>query len=449
MSLLDALVIGGGPAGATTALLLARNGWRVALVEKTRFPRRKVCGEFLSASNQPILQELGLADSIAGLAGPEVRQLGLMARDLMVVADMPAPKATSQPWGRACRREVLDTILLEAAAHAGVRIFQPAAAIAWTRKADDFACRIASKQASLDVRSRVLIAAHGSWDRGALPTQPKSASEQPSDLLAFKAHFRQSKLPPGLMPLLAFPGGYGGMVHCDEDRISLSCCIGRHQLQRCRALHPGQPAPQAVLDHILQSCAGARDFLDSAQLDQTWLSAGPIRPGIRNCGNDGLFLVGNVAGEAHPVIAEGISMALQSGWLLARCLAEKPDVLSSRDALRHVHADYSQAWKILPGLEKKLCRPDPLFGGRIPVGDPPAACGGDRSGLAPVSSHPDAGRTPEWKGSPFKHFFEDLPKHTTIQLTDCTKASHRFRDDPRDAILGAPAEVTGFGFIRK
>ena len=45
----DALVVGGGPAGATAAILLAQAGWRVAVVEKKPFPRRKVCGEFISA----------------------------------------------------------------------------------------------------------------------------------------------------------------------------------------------------------------------------------------------------------------------------------------------------------------------------------------------------------------------------------------------------------------
>src|SRR5215471_5533148 len=43
----DALVIGGGPGGATAALLLARAGWNVMLAEKTAFPRSKVCGEFI------------------------------------------------------------------------------------------------------------------------------------------------------------------------------------------------------------------------------------------------------------------------------------------------------------------------------------------------------------------------------------------------------------------
>ena len=49
----DAVVIGGGPGGATTAMLLARAGWSVAVIERQRFPRRKVCGEYLSGANWP------------------------------------------------------------------------------------------------------------------------------------------------------------------------------------------------------------------------------------------------------------------------------------------------------------------------------------------------------------------------------------------------------------
>jgi menaquinone-9 beta-reductase len=54
----DALIVGGGPAGATAAILLAQTGWRVAVAEKKPFPRRKVCGEFVSATSWPLLREL-------------------------------------------------------------------------------------------------------------------------------------------------------------------------------------------------------------------------------------------------------------------------------------------------------------------------------------------------------------------------------------------------------
>ena len=62
----DALIIGGGPAGSAAAILLAKAGWRVTIVERKEFPRRKVCGEYLSATNWPLLESLGIAEPFAG-----------------------------------------------------------------------------------------------------------------------------------------------------------------------------------------------------------------------------------------------------------------------------------------------------------------------------------------------------------------------------------------------
>jgi flavin-dependent dehydrogenase len=61
-----------------------------------------------------------------------------------------------------------------------------------------------------------------------------------------------------------------------------------------------------------------RESLGSAERIGPWLSAGPIRPGIRRLVDGNTIRVGNAAGEAHPLVAEGISMAIQSAWLLAR-----------------------------------------------------------------------------------------------------------------------------------
>src|SRR5215217_3567701 len=89
MTQYDAIIIGAGPAGSTAALLLARAGWSVAVVEKSEFPRRKVCGEFISAPALSLLARSGVIDEILGAAGPEIRQVAVYAGERVVTGRMP------------------------------------------------------------------------------------------------------------------------------------------------------------------------------------------------------------------------------------------------------------------------------------------------------------------------------------------------------------------------
>ena len=304
----DALIVGAGPAGSAAARLLAQAGWGIALVEKAEFPRRKVCGEFISATTWSVLAACGVADAFAAAAGPPATRVAVYAGDTMLAA----PK--EKIWGRALGREHLDVMLRDAAVAAGAELLQPAEVTALSRAAGGFVCTLDDGR---EIAARLVIAACGSWNTKGVFAVTSDAA--PSNLFAFKAHFAGSALPAGLMPLLAFPGGYGGLVHSDAGRTSLSCCIRRDVLAAARARHGGKAA-DAVLAHIMATTKGVRDALGDAELQGHFLSTGPIHPGIRARHQGGIFFTGNIAGEAHPVIAEGISMAIQSSGLLARLL---------------------------------------------------------------------------------------------------------------------------------
>jgi flavin-dependent dehydrogenase len=338
----DAIVVGGGPAGSTTALMLARAGWAVALIEKSRFPRPKVCGEFISASTFPLLAEFGLLDAVRGLAGHEVRRVGVFAVETLNSSPMPAFSGPFGKWGRALGRDSLDTLMLEAAVSAGAHLWQPVRVTQIERSNQGWRCDIRRGTSSASLFGRIVVVANGSWEKS--PWLPDcQAAHKASDLLAFKAHFKDADLASDLMPLVVFPGGYGGMVWSDRGRVSLSCCISRETLNRYR--EGEERAGQAVLRHLRHSCEGVATALKRAALQGSWLSAGPVRPGIRAAFSDGMFRVGNAAGEAHPIIAEGISMAIQSAWLLCRILISEQDSLDKTSILANAGRAYAKSWR--------------------------------------------------------------------------------------------------------
>jgi flavin-dependent dehydrogenase len=339
----DALIIGGGPAGATAALLLARSGWSVALVEKGTYPRRKVCGEFISATSLPLLHDIGVSQFFISHAGPEVRRVGLFVEDEVLTAEMPEAHNAFGKWGRALGREHLDLALADLAVANGARVWQDTSAGVLRRSNDGFVCDIIKSRNPDRLESRLVIIANGSWERTFIPQRPRA--HKPADLLAFKAHFTGCDLATDLMPLLVFRGGYGGLVNSDGGRVTLSCCIRRDALLRCRREFRTSTAGEAVLRYLERSSQGLLQLAKRAQRQGAWLSSGPIWPGIRSCYAEGMFFAGNAAGEAHPIIAEGISMAMQSGWLLAKQLVRAQNEIVAGRGLAAAGRAYEKDWK--------------------------------------------------------------------------------------------------------
>ncbi|MEO7152721.1 MAG: FAD-dependent oxidoreductase [Burkholderiaceae bacterium] len=341
----DAVIVGAGPAGAAAATLLARAGWSVALVEKQAYPRRKVCGECIAASNLPLLDALGIGVAFDAAAGPTLRRLLLCHGPDQLVAAMPAARATPHRHGRALGRETFDVLLLDAARAAGAQVHQPVSVLAIEGGPGDWHCTLRAAGASTPtlLHSRCVIAAHGSWE--ALPSEraPQRARRRAGDLLAFKANFEGAALPSGDLAVLGFDGGYGGMVRADAGITTVACCIRRDRLDALRRDAPSTSAGDTVQALLEREVGAVGAALRGARRDGPWLAAGPLDPGIRLRGDDRILRIGNAAGEAHPIIGEGMSMALQSAWLLAtELIADAPaGLVPSADLARR----YARRWR--------------------------------------------------------------------------------------------------------
>ncbi len=362
----DALVIGAGPAGAATAILLKMAGWRVILVEKSSFPRQKVCGECLSAGSLALLDQLGVGAAVRDRAGPELHRVGWMNGDSMLIAHLPPCTDGPYPYGRALGRDQLDAILVRRAIELGVVLVQPGKVRSVSGESGTFECSIVPSaqdstqpgrlQESVIRRVRVVVDAHGSWEEGP-DVGRHSASRRPrlgSDLFGFKASFLNATVPQGLLPVLSFRGGYGGLVMAEDRRLTLAGCIRRDNLAGWRGHLSGTPAGVAFELYLRASCRGVREALAGAIRSGPWLSIGPLRPYIRLKGPARLFPVGNAAAETHPLIGEGMSMALQSAFLLVGHLVKQPAHEIDTTRALEIHRAYCSAWRSAFALRLRL-----------------------------------------------------------------------------------------------
>lgn len=326
MKAFDVVIIGGGPAGAALATRLAVAGNEVAVLEKSAFPRAKVCGEFIASAGVRQLEELGVRLP----PGEPVDRIALWAGGLRIDAPL-AP-------ARAMARELLDSLVLERAVRAGAVLYQPARALAVTRVAD---ARFIVRAHAVEVEARMVVAAHGSWEPGSLPTQCVHMRPSASDLFGFKAHFTRHRLPARTIGLAPFAGGYAGAVAVGEGAATFACSVRRDALRALRTRHGAVSAGEAIFRHVLNESAAMQEAFAAAVRDAPWLAVGPLRPGVRPFVRHGIFAVGNAAGEVHPIVGEGITLALESANALAAALQS-----GSLDAARrHSRAIRLRLWR--------------------------------------------------------------------------------------------------------
>jgi geranylgeranyl reductase family protein len=184
------LVIGGGPAGASAALWLARSGHQVLLVEKKEFPRDKTCGDGLTPRAILQLDEMGFDFSV-----PEIHKVtGLRsyAGDDLVM-ELSWPEHSRFPnWGANIRRRDLDHQVADLAAKEGVEVRQHTEAVPVTDRGRLTEVELRTDGESEVVRPKVVVIADGSLDRFGRDLGSTRRKDYPMGLAA-RAYYRSPR----------------------------------------------------------------------------------------------------------------------------------------------------------------------------------------------------------------------------------------------------------------
>ncbi len=304
---LDAVILGGGPAGSAAAIELALAGRRVALLERTLHAHDKVCGDFLSGEALASLDAVGV--SAAGLGAAAIRRVRL-------AGGFGTPSATLPFAAQSLTRRTLDDALLQRAAAAGALVLRGHTAESLHRSGHLWRVGVSGPSRTYALSAPHVLLATGKHDLRGLPRPPGTHC----DLVGLKMYLRlapeQTNAIRDTIELVLFRGGYGGLSLVESNRANLCFVIQRSHL---RELGRDWPTIAEVLTrnpHLRTRLAGAQPLLKRP------LAISPIPYGLllEHAIAEDLFAVGDQAAVIPSFTGDGLALALHSGRLAARAL---------------------------------------------------------------------------------------------------------------------------------
>jgi flavin-dependent dehydrogenase len=290
----DLAIIGGGPAGTAAAITAARAGARVLLLERGRFPRHKVCGEFISPEGVALLASLGCDDLV--LRAPRIARARIFAETAVA-------EAALSPAGVAISRYELDHALWRRASLAGAdcRELLEARTITGTGP-------FVIETTVGDFSAGAVVNASGRWSN---LRRSRLVGRRQEKWVGWKAHFCE-RGPASSVDLYFFAGGYCGVQPLGDGHLN-ACAMVRAgsaaSIEQVLALHPRLAERSRAWQQVSETVATSPLVFAPPQAEE-----------------GGVLFAGDAAGFIDPFVGDGISLALRSGAMAAEALAGKRSV---------------------------------------------------------------------------------------------------------------------------
>lgn len=294
------IIIGGGLAGLTAGIHLAKQGTSVLLFEKEKFPRHKVCGEYVSKEILPYLAQLDIP--LQQLHPKQINRL------LFSTVDGQSVESKLPLGGLGISRYAFDNLLYQQALSVGVEIVHDNV-ISVAFDTDQFEV---TTEKSTYTAPYVL----GAFGKRSLLDKKlgRRFFKQPAPWLAVKDHYKNADFPDDLVALHNFPGGYCGLSRTETGAVNL-CYLATYNSFR------QYKNPAKYQELVLRKNPHLRNFLDtSTSLFDRPLSIARISFGIKPPVENHLLFLGDAAGLIHPLCGNGMAMAIHSAKIAAELL---------------------------------------------------------------------------------------------------------------------------------
>lgn len=347
MNRFDVLIAGAGPAGSTAAILLAEAGARVALIDRARFPREKLCGEFVSPEAVRILARAGVLNALASSMG-RAREVRLTTPGGRAIS-VPIPLANgAQQVALGLSRRAMDDALLRRAESLGVVAyegFEIRDLLVSTNRVTGLRGRERASSCEGVLHGDVILAADGRDSTVARLLSPGEFRGRSSSRFGIKAHYTNLRGFDEAVELHYFRGGYVGLHGIGGGRVNVCALLDRSVTGDI------PKEPEEIVRRVFFQNPAARARLEGAERVSEWLAVASLFFQEERPVRSGVLFLGDAAGTIDPFAGEGMSMALRSAEIAVE------EILRPRDAGRGETARcYSHRWRQEFSRRIALCR---------------------------------------------------------------------------------------------